>query len=487
MSTRALFLLAGALAWAQELRINIGPAAGSVVQRNSDGRADIKLAGTAPKASLNRFVEARIVGEGGQPLTGYDWRALERVKASLGWAGELKEVPQGGPYSIEIRVAGSTRVDSVKDFFIGDLWVLAGQSNMEGVGDLADVEPPDPRIRSFDQSDRWVLASEPLHQLVNATDRVHWRKVKDVPTKMEGQELEQYVANRKKGAGLGLPFAKQMLQSTGVPIGLVPCAHGGTSMDQWNPALRDKQGDSLYGATYRRFLSVGGKVRGVLWYQGESESSPKAAPLFAEKFQKLIEAFRADFAQPDLPFYYVQIGRHVAFTNQNEWNAVQEEQRRAEPRIPKVGMVPSVDLSIDDIIHISTPDLKRLARRLSALAMHDLHPEIEKFKPYRRGPRPVNAKLEGQTVRILFAEVNGKLVTTGRLAGFSIHGPDGAMLPALYKAQIDPRDGNAVLLHFGGKLPAGATVRYGAGRDPYVNLNDELDMGAPAFGPITIE
>lgn len=270
MSTRAVFLFAFVCLQAQDLRINMGPAAGSVVQRNAEGRADIKLAGTAPKPSLNKFVEARIVGEGGQPLTGYDWRALERVKASLGWAGELKDVPQGGPYSVEVRVAGSTSVDAVKDFFVGDLWILAGQSNMEGVGDLVDVEASDPRIRSFDQSDRWVLANEPLHQLVNAADRVHWRKNKEgVAKKLEGQELEQYVAERKKGAGLGLPFAKEMLRRTGVPIGLVPCAHGGTSMEQWSPALRDKQGDSLYGATYRRFLAVGSKVRGVLWYQGE--------------------------------------------------------------------------------------------------------------------------------------------------------------------------------------------------------------------------
>ncbi|MBM3755261.1 MAG: sialate O-acetylesterase [Acidobacteria bacterium] len=489
MSTWTVVLLGlvSALAWAQDLRINMGPAAGSVMQRNAEGRADLRLAGTAPRSSANKFVEARIIGEGGQPLAGFDWRALERVKPSFGWAGDLKDVPQGGPYSVEVRVAGSTSVDSVKDFFVGDLWILAGQSNMEGVGDLIDVEPSDPRVRSFDQSDRWVVANEPLHQLVNAADAVHWRKNKEgVAKKLEGQELEQYVANRKKGAGLGLPFAKEMLRRTGVPVGLLPCAHGGTSMEQWSPTMRDKQGDSLYGATYRRFMAVGSKVRGVLWYQGESDASPKAAPLFAEKFQKLIEAFRADFAQPDLPFYYVQIGRHVAFTNPNEWNAVQDEQRKAESRIPKVGMVSAVDLSIDDIIHISTPDLKRLARRMSDLVMHDMHPEIEKFKPYRRGPRPVNATLEGQTVRILFAEVNGKLVTTGRLAGFSIHGPDGAMLPAVYKAQIDPRDGNSVLLHFGGKLPEGASVRYGAGRDPYVNLNDELDMGAPAFGPLPI-
>lgn len=473
--------------FSQDLKINLGPAAGSVVQRDSEGRADLKIAGTAPRTSANKFVEARVVNDKGEPLTGLDWKALERVKNNA-WSGTLKGVPQGGPYGIEVRVAGSTALDSVKDFFVGDLWLLAGQSNMEGVGDLIDLEQPDPRIRSFDQTDKWVLATEPLHSIPNAIDRVHWRKDKDGnPKRFEGQELETYISNRKKGAGLGLPFAKLMLQRTGVPIGLIPCAHGGTSMDQWSPALKDKQGDSLYGATYRRFLATGARIRGVLWYQGEAEANPKVIAAFPDKFEKLIAAFRQDFLQPDLPFYYVQIGRHVAYVNQAEWNMVQEAQRKLESRIPKVGMVPAVDLSLDDAIHISTQDHKRLAARLANLITHDMHPELEKFRPYKRGPRPVNAKLEGNVVRILFAEVNGKLVTVGRLGGFSIHAPDGTQLPAVFRAQIDPRDGNSVVLSINGKLPDGATVHYAAGRDPYANLNDELDMGAPAFGPIAIE
>ncbi len=472
---------------AQDLKINLGPAAGSVLQRDNDGRADVKIAGTAPRASLNKFVEVRVLNDKGQPLASLDWNALERVKGTS-WSGTIKGIPQGGPYSLEVRVAGTTTVDAIKDFYVGDLWLLAGQSNMEGVGNLIDVEQPDNRIRSFDQTDRWVVANEPLHQLPNAADRVHWRKDKDGnPKKLEGQELEQWVANRKKGAGLGLPFAKAMLMRTGVPIGLLPCAHGGTSMDQWSPALKDKMGDSLYGATYRRFLAVGGRIRGVLWYQGESDANPKVVAAFPEKFEKLIAAFRQDFLQPDLPFYYVQIGRHVAYTNQAEWNAVQEAQRKLESRVPKVGMVPAVDLSLDDGIHISTADHKRLATRIANLVAHDMHPELEKFRPYKRGPRPVNAKREGDLVRILFAEVNGKLVAQGRLAGFSIHGSDGAQLPAIFRAQIDPRDGNSVILSISGKLPDGATVHYAAGRDPYANLNDELDMGAPAFGPLPIE
>jgi sialate O-acetylesterase len=480
----SLCLLASSL-FAQELKIALGPSPGQVLQRDADGRATIKLAGTALRAA-NKIVEARILS-GNTPLTGFDWKALERVKANK-WEGLLKGVPQGGPYSLEVRIVAGTP-EVIKDIYIGDLWVLAGQSNMEGVGNLVDLEAPDERIRSFDQTDVWGQAVEPLHRLVDAADRVHWRKnAEGQLAKLTGPALEEFLAKRKKGAGLGLPFAKQILLRTGIPIGLIPCAHGGTSMDQWSPELKDKQGDSLYGATLRRVIAAGGRVKGLLWYQGESDASPKAAPEYSAKMEKLIAAFRQDFAQPDLPFYYVQIGRHVNYTNADEWNLVQESERKLESRIPRVGMAPAADLTLDDGIHVSTPDLKRLGRRLADMVTHDLYPEVAKYQPYKRGPRPAGAKREGNVVRILFAEVNGKLVTTGRLNGFVICDAAGKPLPVVFHQQIDPADGNAVLLHIGpAPLPAGATVRYGAGRDPYLNLNDELDMGTPVFGPLAIE
>ena len=480
----SLCLLASSL-FAQELKISLGPSPGQVLQRNADGRATIKLAGTALRAA-NKVVEARILS-GNAPLTGFDWKALERVKANK-WEGLLTGVPQGGPYSLEVRIVAGTP-EVIKDIYVGDLWVLAGQSNMEGVGNLMDLESPEERVRSFDQTDVWGQAVEPLHRLVDAADRVHWRKnAEGQVAKLTGPALEEFIAKRKKGAGLGLPFAKQILLRTGIPIGLLPCAHGGTSMDQWSPDLKDKQGDSLYGATLRRVIAAGGRVKGMLWYQGESDASPKAAPEYSAKMEKLIAAFRQDFAQPDLPFYYVQIGRHVNYTNADEWNLVQESERKLESRIPRVGMAPAADLTLDDGIHVSTPDLKRLGRRLADMVTHDLYPEVAKYQPYKRGPRPAGAKREGNVVRILFAEVNGKLVTTGRLNGFVICDAAGKPLPVVFHQQIDPADGNAVLLHIGpAPLPAGATVRYGAGRDPYLNLNDELDMGTPVFGPLAIE
>jgi hypothetical protein len=159
-----------------------------------------------------------------------------------------------------------------------------------------------------------------------------------------------------------------MVRRTGVPIGLVPCAHGGTSMDQWSPALKDQGGASLYGGMVRRFQAVGGRVTGVLWYQGESDANPKAAPLFEQKFVDLIKAIRADFNQPDLPFYYVQIGRYVNATNLDEWHAVQDAQRRVESMLPNIAMTHCADCELDDGIHVGTDSQPLLGRRLANLS-----------------------------------------------------------------------------------------------------------------------
>jgi sialate O-acetylesterase len=180
---------------------------------------------------------------------GWSWKPVATAHSAT-WTGTVNGIPAGGPYTIELRSRGATPV-VVEDILVGDLWILAGQSNMEGVGDLVNVQPADSRVHSFDQLDRWGVAQELLHNLPGAIDRVHWRN--DPPTRLTGEALGAFNRERKKGSGMGLSFAVEMVKRTGVPIGLIPCAHGGTSMSQWDPTLKDKGGDSLYGAMIRRF------------------------------------------------------------------------------------------------------------------------------------------------------------------------------------------------------------------------------------------
>jgi sialate O-acetylesterase len=458
-------------AQAQTLRITGGAVDEQVFQRTSAGTAAIPLSGVAQGAD-GKTLEAQ-VSRKRVPLR--DWTPVGKVSAGK-WTVEIPPLPAGGPYRIDLRIAGGAPAAAVDNILVGDLWMLAGQSNMEGVGDLVDVEPPHEMVHSFDMADHWIVAEEPLHTLVSAVDPVH-QEIRKLPERLSGEKLRQFMSARKKGAGLGLPFAVVMVKRTGVPVGLIPSAHGGTSMDQWDPALKSRGGHSLYGGMVRRFQATGSKVAGVLWYQGESDANPKSAAMFQEKFERFVRMVREDFGQPDLPFYYVQIGRHANAVNLNEWNIVQEMQRKAESTIPRSGMAASIDFSLDDQIHVSTADQKRLGRRLANLALGQT----------KRGPRPVSAVFRDGIVRVTFDEVNGRLISDGRLSGFTIHGADGAPLPAIYKARLDPAEPNVALLHVTGKLPEGAALRYGFGKDPYCNLRDQKDMAAPVFGPMPIQ
>lgn len=468
-----LFLLT--CANAQSLSVTAGVTDDQVLQRGSDNGGGVSITGSSDAAG-GTTVEVRVLRKH-LVLGGFDWQPFAKV-AQGQWSGTLGGLPAGGPYRIELRTAGSRAAASVNNVLVGDLWLLAGQSNMQGVGDLIDVEQPHDLVHNLEMSDRWVVAEEPLHTLANAVDRVHWPwNEQKQPERYEGERLRKWLANRKKGAGLGLPFATEMIRRTGVPIGLLSCAHGGTSMDQWDPALKDKGGDSLYGSMLRRVRAAGGKVKGVLWYQGESDAGPEAVASFRAKFERFVAAVRQDFGQPDLPFYFVQIGRHLSDSNVAEWNSVQESQRLAESSIAASGMAPAVDLALDDGIHVGTQDLKRLGKRLANLALGRT----------KRGPRPVSATLSDGIVRVVFSEVNGRLVSDGRISGFSIHDATGQAVPRIYKTVVDPADSNAVLLYVGGKMPEGATLRYGAGKDPYCNLRDEADMAAPVFGPLAVQ
>ena len=107
------------------------------------------------------------------PIEGWDGREVGSVIGGE-WRAEMGGLPTGGPYVIEFSVAGNPGASAtIRGVLVGDLWILAGQSNMEGVGDLADVEPPSPYVHVLDMANRWHVAEEPLHWLCDSPDSCH--------------------------------------------------------------------------------------------------------------------------------------------------------------------------------------------------------------------------------------------------------------------------------------------------------------------------
>jgi sialate O-acetylesterase len=386
---------------------------------------------------------------------------------------------------------------------------------MEGVGNLEDVAPPSDVVTLLGMDGQWKRAEEPLHWLVDSPDPVHSG---DPATRAERSAAQH--KTRVKGAGLGLPFGVVLSSATGVPVGLIATAHGGTSMERWSPALKGEGGKSLYGSMLGQIQRAGGKVRGVLWYQGESDANPEAAKVYPKVFASFISSLRTDLDALDLPFYLVQIGRVIRAGDPSAWNAVQEAERRIPERVANAAVVASIDLELDDGIHVGTQGLKRLGRRLARIAERELYgqagattPTFErinrrgdrtllvKFKDVNRarapGPPPVASSgfvqaapaptLPGRPEsRSTRGESFTGLEPARHIAGFSIRKDDGTEIPLIYDAAVGPSQ-DTVILKFTGAVPKGANLWYGYGFDPDCNLTDALDMAVPVFGPIALD
>lgn len=516
MALALLLLVTGSRpTWAQlrvpsvELPKIAEPQSYRVYQRDRNGTGEIPIALADPAG------KAKIVSATVENLPGGTVRFED---------GRLRNVPTGGPYTINI-ILPHTPDDDVQhgvqiyNVFVGDLWVLAGQSNMEGVGDLVDVTPPHPRVSLLGMDGKWVNAAEPLHWLVDSPDPVHSGDAESRP-----KRATEARSKRMKGAGLGLPFASAMVNATNVPVGLIAAAHGGTSMAQWDPAKKGEGGNSLYGSMLRQVGLAGDKVKGVLWYQGESDAMGPYRE-YSKAFTDFIAAVRSDLHNPDLPFYYVQIGRFIRGGDPKAWNLVQDVQRTLVDKVSNTAVVSVIDLELDDLIHVGTQGLKRTGQRLSKVALRELFGQagattptfdrvnrgggntlVVKFKGVNIAPQAVSGGgFSGSSARgsgapspfamgdVLRAQAGGNpgpafvgLRPTRHIAGFSVRKEDGSEIPLIFDASVgDARD--TVVLKLVGPVPEKAFLWYGYGLDPYCNLTDGQDMGVPVFGPISLD
>jgi hypothetical protein len=224
-----------------------------------------------------------------------------------------------------------------KDF---QLFILAGQSNMAGRGDIdAEGRKAEPRIYSLNQEQKWQPAVDPLH----------WDKP-------------------GAGAGVGKPFAELIAaKNPAISIGLVPTACGGSPISTWVPG---KYWEQTKSHPYDDFLvrakraMQDGTLTAILWHQGESDANGKDAPEYEKRLTELIGRMRTDLDAPDLPFLVGQLGRFPA----KPWNANQEAvdaaQQAVAKKVKNVRYVSAEGLSSrGDNLHFNTPSLRTFAQR----------------------------------------------------------------------------------------------------------------------------
>ena len=193
-------------------------------------------------------------------------------------------------------------------------------------------------------------------------------------------------------------------------------------------------------------------VRGVLWYQGEENSGRAAA--YAEGFKRLIQDWRVQFADPKLPFFFVQLAAWLPLADNKPgaggWAELRASQAAALA-LPHTGMATAID--VGDEVDIHPRNKRTLGHRLAALAMHELGLRAAPAG----GPRLLGHEVSGSALRLRFGDTAGGLRTARAgepLRGFFLAGADRRWVPA--QARFD---GDRIVLQ-SPAVPAPVAARY---------------------------
>jgi sialate O-acetylesterase len=209
-------------------------------------------------------------------------------------------------------------------------------------------------------------------------------------------------------------------------------------------------------------------IKGVIWYQGESNSRLAFAPMYAKVFPALIADWRMQWHEGDFPFLFVQIANFKS--NDSEvWAVIREAQRRTLS-VANTAMVVTTDIGDPDNVHPADKQTvgARLALAARALAYGE---KIEYSGPIFRQAVP-----DGEGLRVWFDHTGGGLTAKGdALQGFEIAGSDGRFVAA--SARID---GNTVVVS-SARVVDPKYVRYGWANAPSINLFNADGLPASPF------
>jgi len=294
-------------------------------------------------------------------------RALARIVMSLligmgiGWG--VNHLNWTAPIERQLwSRAVPSPVETLPDSTIGHLrlFVLAGQSNMSGRGQLdALAQTPLPGAFVFGNDYRWNQAREPIDDTSRQVDLVSRDAV--------------------VGVSPGRSFAAAIRDAhPEYSVGLIPCAKGGSSIHQWQPDLRET---TLYGSCLKRVqaASVVGTVDGILFFQGETDAlthRPRGAESYSSwnvQFEAVVSAWRDDLNRPNLPVVFAQIGTLMADSIRfSKWKTVQENQRRID--IPNTKMVRTEGLPVqEDGLHYTTAGYRAIGQRMATAYSELIH------------------------------------------------------------------------------------------------------------------
>jgi sialate O-acetylesterase len=477
------------------------------------------------KVTLPAMLSSHMVLQRSQPIHLWGWATPDEkvavdfnqihqsgVADRLGkWDIFLPPQPAGGPYTLAIKAENTIQLD---DVMLGDVWFASGQSNMEmplaGFPGSAVVTNAAEEIRNANQLALRLLL------IPHKTSDFPMRDFEPTAwTKCTPETAAQFSA-------VAYFFGRQLAEHEHVTIGLIDSTWGGTPAEAWismhglssEPSLMpvfaewasfadeqteikaiieaEKREDeaarkagqpapqhswhphpgswqpaALYNGMVAPAINFG--IKGVVWYQGESNSVNSRANLYEKVLPALITDWRSNWHQGNFPFLFVQIANFKSGPHET-WAIVREAQRRTLA-LAQTGMAVTIDIGDPDNVHPSNK--QDVGLRLSLAARKIAYGEdVEDAGPMLR-----KTTTEGQTMRVWFDHLSKGLAIRGNgpLSGFAIAGEDRHFVSA--NAQIDVD--NVVVSAEGVAQPK--YVRYGWENSPALNLVNGSGLPASPF------
>ena len=445
--------------------IEQGPEDWQIVQQDERREGRIELEGRW-KFETPGQVEVRLVWEdtGVAVAAGLDWQAVSTAEDGT-WKGALERIPAGGLYRLETRLrtadnpAGewSPRGDMRHFLGVGDLWVIAGQSNSAGYGRGPYEDPVELGVHLLRNSEHWALATHPMNE---STDTQH--------------AVNREAAN--PGHSPYLQFGRTLKRVLAHPVGLVQTALGGSPLTRWNPG--EPGAADLFDNMVQCVDKVGGKVRGIVWYQGESDAGTDAdATSYAQRFQQAVAAWREALADAELPVLTVQLNRVYQPADPDadrHWSQVREAQRQVARQVPRIGVVPALDLPLADLIHTSPAGNMLLGERLAQAALGLVYGQAVAWQ----APDLAAARRREDRVELEFAAVESRMDSIDLEANsFRVEDEAGEVPIA---AVVYPQD-HRVELILERPLQGAAKVHGGYGKCP-VTVPADMERFLPMLG-----
>ena len=340
------------------------------------------------------------------------------------------------PYTITFNDGEKT---TLKNILSGEVWVCAGQSNMEmpvkGFGNCP--------VEGY------------LDEVVQARKYrgIHYVKIPSVMrmTPQEDAQCEwREVGPQTVGeaSATGYFFAQAVMEALNVPVGLILANKGGSRVESWftkenlekyTNEPTDSDGIVKFKPEwdYHRALVWGNgtfnpilnyTVKGILYYQGCSNVGDPGNQ-YSERMKILVNQWRSQFGLGEIPFYFVEIAPYYYDNVDGDWGArLREQQYKASKEIPNSGLVCTNDLAYPyETTQIHPAQKRPVGRRLAYLALNQTYGMSD---VWCKSPSFKDMKVVGDTIHIHLNDDYGAINRFEGIEGFEVAGADRVFHPA---------------------------------------------------------